>query len=88
MTQSDIYRLLLTVLLFANRQLSSLNAPSDAGGQTCNYSGGTTDSVSSDRTSSSSSGEFSFSGINDLMILVMFVSLFSPDGGTTSGTTF
>lgn len=79
MTQSDIYRLLLTVLLFANRQLSSLNAP-DAGGQTCNCSGGT--------TSSSSSGEFSFSGINDLMILVMFVSLFSPDGGTTSGTTF
>lgn len=79
MTQSDIYRLLLTVLLFANRQLSSLNAP-DAGGQTCNCSGGTTDSVSS--------GEFSFSGINDLMILVMFVSLFSPDGGTTSGTTF
>ena len=79
MTQSDIYRLLLTVLLFANRQLSSLNAP-DAGGQTCNCPGGTTDSVSS--------GEFSFSGINDLMILVMFVSLFSPDGGTTSGTTF
>ena len=87
MTQSDIYRLLLTVLLFANRQLSSLNAP-DAGGQTCNCSGGTADSVSSDRTSPSSSGEFSFSGINDLMILVMFVSLFSPDGGTTSGTTF
>lgn len=79
MTQSDIYRLLLTVLLFANRQLSSLNAP-DAGGQTCNCSGGTTDSVSS--------GEFSFSGINDLMILVMFVSLFSPEGGTNSGTTF
>ena len=79
MTQSDIYRLLLTVLLFANRQLSSLNAP-DAGGQTCNCSDGTTNSVSS--------GEFSFSGINDLMILVMFVSLFSPEGGTTSGTTF
>lgn len=80
MTQSDIYRLLLTVLLFANRQLSSLNAPSDADGQTCNCSDGTTNSVSSD--------EFSFSGINDLMILVMFVSLFSPEGGTTSGTTF
>lgn len=80
MTQSDIYRLLLTVLLFANRQLSSLNAPSDADGQTCNCSDGTMNSVSS--------GEFSFSGINDLMILVMFVSLFSPEGGTTSGTTF
>lgn len=79
MTQSDIYRLLLTVLLFANRQLSSLNAP-DADGQTCNCSDGTTNSVSS--------GEFSFSGINDLMILVMFVSLFSPEGGSTSGTTF
>lgn len=80
MTQSDIYRLLLTVLLFANRQLSSLNAPSDADGQTCNCSDETTNSVSS--------GEFSFSGINDLMILVMFVSLFSPEGGSTSGTTF
>ena len=84
MTQSDIYRLLLTVLLFANRQLSSLNAPDDSSQNRncCNAA-----SSSSATSSTSTTDDFSYTGINDLLILVMFTSLFTPDGNT-SGTTF
>ena len=84
MTQSDIYRLLLTVLLFANRQLSSLNAPDDSSQNRncCN-----TASSTSATSSTSTPDDFSYTGINDLLILVMFTSLFTPDGNT-SGTTF
>lgn len=84
MTQSDIYRLLLTVLLFANRQLSSLNAPDDSSqNRNCCNSG----SSASTTSSTSTADDFSYTGINDLLILVMFTSLFTPDGNT-SGTTF
>ena len=86
MTQSDIYRLLLTVLLFANRQLSSLNAPSaGSDNRSCGCFG--TAAQTDNAANPASTDGFSFSGINDLMIIVMFASLFSPDG-TTSGTTF
>ena len=87
MTQSDIYRLLLTVLLFANRQLSSLNTPSDSS-QTCNCNNPTSSAASGSSQSASTSDEFSYTGINDLLLLVMFTSLFSPDGDTPSATTF
>ena len=85
MTQSDIYRLLLTVLLFANRQLSSLNTASDSS-QTRNCNNSTSSAAGSSQAASPSD-EFSYTGINDLLLLVMFTSLFSPDGNT-SGTTF
>lgn len=81
MTQSDIYRLLLTVLLFANRQLSSLNAPDDSSqNRNCCNSGSST-------SSTSTADDFSYTGINDLLILVMFTSLFTPDDNA-SVTTF
>ncbi len=67
MNQEDIFRLLLIVLLLANRQLAS-DAHSD----------------DSDETD-----EFSYTMINDLLILVMATQLFDgTDSSTQTNTTF
>ena len=68
MEQNDIFRLLLLVLLLANRQLDE----------------------TSGKTVASDENEFSYTDINDLMILAMFLRLFSAGGTdeTPKDTTF
>ena len=67
MNQEDIFRLLLIVLLLANRQLAS-DAHSDDGDET---------------------DEFSYTMINDLLLLVMATQLFDgTDSFAQKNTTF
>lgn len=72
MNQEDIFRLLLIVLLLANRQLADDN-------------GNRSDSDSTDEDNS-----FSYTLINDFLILTMITKLFcNPSSNTTTtDTTF
>lgn len=76
MNQSDIYKLLLSVLFIANRQLSE------------NPDG---NCIPENSTDSAAGSTFSYSSVNDALLLVMLFSGFSPDSGsspTTPATTF
>ncbi|MDR0426122.1 MAG: hypothetical protein LBH24_03015 [Clostridiales bacterium] len=64
MNQNDIFRLLLIVLLSANRQLETLNEQEDQ--PTAAAASGT--AVSPPR--------FNYTGLNDLLILSLFLKLF------------
>lgn len=64
MNQEDIFRLLLLVLLVANRQLS--------------------DSQSSDNAVSSETSDFSYTLVNDLLILAMATGGFADTATTTA----
>lgn len=64
MNQEDIFRLLLLVLLVANRQLS--------------------DSQSSDNAVSSETSDFSYTLVNDLLILAMATGGFADTTTTTA----